>query len=75
MCKQTDVVLCGKCWGSSVKEGTRDHRGGTDQLCRGETGQGFREEVTFELELERQPEFPLVHKAWEGIPGGADMQG
>lgn len=51
MCRQTSTVWCGKCWGDSMTDGTRDRRRGTDQLCRGETREGFTEEVTFELGL------------------------
>lgn len=53
MCKQTSTLWCGKCWEDSMMEGMRDHRGGTDQLCTGETREGFTEEVTLELGLNR----------------------
>lgn len=36
-----------------MMEGMKDHRGGTDQLCTGETREGFTEEVTLALRLNR----------------------
>lgn len=53
MYKQTNTVWCGKCWSSSMKEGTRDHGGEMIRSVGEESREGFTEKGTSELGLER----------------------